>query len=88
MILITYDISSFLNEFFELILSIFVNCYNILDSITFNGISLLQYILTLNVLSALILVLFTIVPSYSVSNAKSYSVRERHIAKRRKERSS
>ncbi len=88
MILLNFDISNFVNDFFELLLSMFTKSYNILDSITFNGITLLQYIITLNVLAALILVLFTIVPNYSVTSARSYSIREKRSAERRKERSS
>ena len=88
MIILTHDITFFVNEFFELILTMLQKSYNLLDSITFNGITLLQYIITLNILSALILVLFTIVPNYSVSGARSYSIREKRKAERAKERKS
>lgn len=88
MIILTYDITFFVNEFFELVLTMLQKSYNLLDSITFNGITLLQYIITLNILAALILVLFTIVPNYSVSGARSYSIREKRKAERAKERKS
>lgn len=88
MIILTHDITSFVNEFFELVLTMLQKSYNLLDSITFNGITLLQYIITLNILAALILVLFTIVPNYSVSGARSYSIREKRKAERAKERKS
>lgn len=88
MIILTHDITSFVNEFFELVLTMLQKSYNLLDSITFNGITLLQFIITLNILAALILVLFTIVPNYSVSGARSYSIREKRKADRAKERKS
>lgn len=71
--LLTYDITNFVNEFLVLIIDIFSRCYSILDSITFNGISLLQYIITILVLSAVLSILFTLISTdINVSHKEKY----------------
>lgn len=80
------DITEFMAEFLDLIIDMLTKTYNWLDSITFAGISLLQFIITINVLGAVVILLFTLVSGYSVSTAHSYSIKERRKAERRKEK--
>ena len=54
------DISSFVTWFIDTIINIFTKLFSILDSITFMGISLLQYSITILILSAVINLLITI----------------------------
>lgn len=50
----SYDISFFVNWMANLFLSLFSFMFNLLDSIKFNGISILSYSVTLMILSCLI----------------------------------
>lgn len=70
------DITPFVSEFFDLIIYMFTECYNKLDSITFAGISLLQFILTIGILGTFLTLILTQVPSYSVSSTRCISKRK------------
>lgn len=57
------DITNFMNWFITQFLNLFKFIYNTLDNITFNGISLLQYTISVFVLVPILTVLFTLVTS-------------------------
>lgn len=57
------DITNFMNWFLNMFLNIFKFIYNTLDSITFNGISLLKYMICVVVLFPILTILFTLVTS-------------------------
>lgn len=67
------DISVFFNWFMNEIVKLFKSFFNILDSITFNGVSLLQFSLWCLILSALIPIIFSI--ARTQSGRMSYSGR-------------
>lgn len=54
------DITSFMEQFINLILNAFVWIFNTLDSIKFGGISILSYLVTLIILGTILPLLFTI----------------------------
>lgn len=54
------DITNFMTWWIEQVVNIFTKTYNILDSITFMGTSLLKVIITISLLSIIIPILLTI----------------------------
>lgn len=60
-----YDITQGLTFIVNEILSIFQYCFNLLDSITFNGFSLLDFSITFIIFSAIIPVLISSIEAYS-----------------------
>lgn len=64
--MIDLDIGNFMTWFVSQCVSIFGSVYNILDSITFLGTSLLKFSITILIISATVSVLFTLVHAYSV----------------------
>lgn len=71
------DITNFMTWFMNQVISIFTKCFNILDSITFSGTSLLKVIVTIIIISVLIPVILTISKDVSVIGAKSERIREK-----------
>lgn len=59
------DISSFFNSFLNLMVTGVTYCFNTLDRISFNGVTLLQFCLWVMILSALIPIVFTVVRTQS-----------------------
>lgn len=64
---ISMDITNFMTWFINQVVSIFKKTFNILDSITFSGISLLDLIITIVILTALIGVLITVVQNVGIN---------------------
>ena len=60
------DISNFINWFINQVINIFSWAFNLLDSITFNGTSLLKVIVTIIIIGVLIPVILTISQNVSV----------------------
>ncbi len=65
------DITAFMNWFLNMFLDIFKFIYDTLDSITFNGISLLKYLVSVLVLFPILTILFTLVTSEKIWDSKS-----------------
>lgn len=78
------DITNFMTQFINLIVNFFIWAYKELNNITFSGISLLQYIITILVLGVIVEILFTLVSSRSISSSRSYAISERRKAERSK----
>lgn len=57
------DITSFMNWFLTQFTKMLKTCYDILDSITFWGFSLFDWILGISIIGAMSAVLFTFAPS-------------------------
>lgn len=57
-----HDITYFMDWFLNQSVKIFSFCINTLDSITFWGFSLLDFIITIAIISAMLTVLFTFAP--------------------------
>lgn len=76
-----YDITNGLTIIINEIIKIFQYCFNLLDSITFNGFSLLDFSITIIVFSAIIPVLISSISAYNSYNEK----RHKEEVKRRKE---
>lgn len=72
------DITNFMNWFINMFLSLFKFIYDTLDSITFNGISLLQYFITILVLIPILTILFTLVTSDKVWNQNNEKRKEKN----------
>lgn len=70
------DISSFMTWFINQVINIFKFCFDILDSITFSGTSLLRVFLTILVLSVLIPVVLTIAKGVDYVGSKSERVKK------------
>ncbi len=66
------DISGFFSSFLNSILSMFGSFFDTLDSISFNGISLLDFTITLFVLGVAIPLVITLLPSRAVSSVREY----------------
>lgn len=79
----TYDITNGLTFILNEILKIFQYCFNLLDSITFNGFSLLDFSISIIVFSAIIPVLISSIEAYNTYTEK----RIKEEKKRRKEKS-
>lgn len=70
------DIGAFISQFIGSILSIFSQCFGMLDSISFNGISLLTYIISVQVMLIVLPLLLTLTKTKGVrgkSNARKES---------------
>lgn len=64
------DISNFFNWFIGVMSDLVIWCWNVLDSITFNGISLLDFNIIILLLGALIPLLINLAVTRSHSTAK------------------
>lgn len=71
------DISGFFNYFLNLMVEGATNVYSTLDSITFNGVSLLGYCITLLILSVVIPMVITLTKSGVRTAKRSYRERGR-----------
>lgn len=72
------DITYFMNWFIDQVVKIFTFTFNTLDSITFWGFSLLDFIIGISVISAMLTVLFTFAPkTSSMITGKERSKRSR-----------
>lgn len=69
MFLVT-DITSFMDSFVAMLFTGLVDCFNILDSITFHNISLLDFILGILLLGFIIPIIINLVKP-SVSSARA-----------------
>ncbi|MDE5889051.1 MAG: hypothetical protein K2H20_03430 [Bacilli bacterium] len=73
------DISNFMSWFLNMFLGIIKFIYDTLDSITFSGVSLLQYFITVLVLIPILTILFTLVTSEKIWDSQS------EVSKKKKE---
>lgn len=82
------DITNFVTWFVNLFIDILSYCFNTLNSITFYNISLLQFIITILVLSVVVTLLFTAAPISSINTSYNigYSRGKSINAKKRKEK--
>lgn len=71
------DITNFMQWFIDQVVSMFTYFFNLLDSITFMGTSLLRVIITISILIPLMSVLLTISKNGGIRVSKSERVRER-----------
>ncbi len=76
------DITNFMNWFLNMFLNVFKFIYDTLDSITFGGISLLQYSITIFVLIPILTILFTLVTSEKIWDSRSERSRARKETKK------
>lgn len=76
------EIGTGFNGIANILINVFTNIFSTLQSITIGGISLLQIILTIMILSALIPLLFTI-PNGAVVESKKYARNERAKSEKR-----
>lgn len=73
------DITNFMSWFVSQVVNIFTQAFNILDSITFSGTSVLKVLVTIIILSTLLGVILTISsPGLSFRGNKSDKVKERN----------
>ena len=82
------DITVTINELLSLLYSMLARCYSILDSITFAGISLLQFMITVAVLGVVITILFTLAPGASIDSSRTYASRQKRYKEYREKRRS
>ena len=75
------DISNFINWFINQVINIFSWAFNLLDSITFNGTSLLKVIITIIIIGVLIHVILTISQNVSVIGQRSEKIKEKRNGK-------
>lgn len=80
------DITNFITWFISQVVKIFTWLFNLLDSITFSGTSLLRVIITIIIISVLLPVILTIGKNSRVIAERSDSIRsskekEKHDAK-------
>lgn len=75
------DISNFINWFINQVINIFSWAFNLLDSITFNGTSLLKVIVTIIIIGVLIPVILTISQNVSVIGQRSEKIKEKRNGK-------
>ena len=71
------DITNFMTWFINQVVNIFTWCFNLLDSITFAGTSLLRIIVTIMVLVPLLGVVLTISRDVSVIGSKSEKIKQK-----------
>lgn len=71
------DISGFFNGFLSLMVECATNVYSTLDNITFNGVSLLGYSITLLILSVVTPMVITLTKSGVRTAKRSYRERSR-----------
>lgn len=69
------DIGAFISQFIGSMLSIFSQCFGMLDSISFNGVSLLTYIISVQVMLIVLPLLLTLTSSKGL-RGKSKSRKE------------
>lgn len=77
------DISKFFTWFLDEVVKLFVFVFNLLDRITFAGVSLLQFILWCLILSAIIPIVFSIARTQSGSMHRSVESHNRKVQKER-----
>ena len=65
------DISNFMSWFVQQVVKIFTWAFNLLDSITFGGTSLLKVTITISILVPLLMTLLTVSRNSSVTVARS-----------------
>lgn len=75
------DISYFINWFIDQVINIFSWAFNLLDTITFNGTSLLKVIVTIIIIGVLIPVILTISQNVSVIGQRSEKIKEKRNGK-------
>lgn len=75
------DISGFTSSFINSLVSMFGSFFNILDSITFSGISLLDFVITLFVLGVAIPLVLTLLPSRAVNSVRDYDNKQQSEAR-------
>lgn len=73
------DITYFMDWFLDQVVKIFTFVFNTLDSITFWGFSLLDFIITIAIISSMLAVLFTFAPKTSTMITRDE--RSRHSKK-------
>lgn len=71
------DISNFISWFISQVINMFSWFFNLLDSITFAGTSLLRFLITITILVPLLGVFLTLSKSTSFIGEKSEKVKER-----------
>lgn len=81
------DITNFIQWFISETIKIFSWFFNLLDSITFMGTSLLKVIITIIIISALLGVVLTIGQSVSVVGHKSEKIKEKRSEATAKDKS-
>lgn len=72
------DISVFFNQFVESFYYMFEDFYNILDSIRFNGISLLSFIITIVILGAVLPIIINLGRSHAIGSKHDYKRSKRN----------
>lgn len=89
------DITGFMSSFLNEIVNFFGTMFGILDKITFLGISLLDFTITLFVLGVAIPLVITLLPSRAVHSVREYDHRQqsearhqRHVAEAQARRES
>ena len=82
------DITRAFDQIFNLIFNGFSFCYNTLDSLTYHGISLLDFFIWIFVLGIIIPLIITVLPSWSIntySEIRPASRAQRAIKKGKKD---
>lgn len=75
------DISGFMSWFIGQVVNIFSFSFNLLDSITFGGTSLLKVLLVLSILVPLLAIVLTIAPNPNTSRVRGYKKGKRENKK-------
>lgn len=75
------DISGFMSSFISEIVKFFTKFFGILDQISFSGISLLDFTITLFVLGVAIPLVITLLPSRAVHSVREYDNRQQSEAR-------
>ena len=70
------DISNFMSWFVNQVVNIFTWSFNLLDSITFAGTSLLKVCITISILIPLVFTIITVGKNSSIKVARSERVKE------------
>ncbi|MBE6148632.1 MAG: hypothetical protein E7167_04005 [Firmicutes bacterium] len=79
------DISNFMSWFVSQVVSMFTWAFNLLDSITFGGTSLLKVLVTIMILVPLLSIVLTLFQNMTVVGEKSGRISERREQKRAKQ---
>lgn len=85
------DITNNLNNAINMIINLITYTFDKLNSIEFAGISLLEYSITILVVSVILPLLFTLVNSSAINGGRNYANERKRIAeqeRRKKERQS
>lgn len=80
----TRDISSGFEWVLSSLLSLMTECFNTLDSITFRGISILDFLITIFIIGIVLPLIITLLKSAPVES-RSYYKREKRSSERRSE---